>query len=73
VSKTAIPKGLSGEAKAKGSKAFVVIPDVLQPIMEMWRQQNAGAGPDALIFPGETGLLYGLRIVAASSSPSPEN
>jgi integrase len=42
-----------GKAKTKRSKAPVVIPDALTPLMEMWREQNMEAAPDALIFPSE--------------------
>jgi integrase len=44
-----------GKAKTKGSKASVAIPDVLQPALALWRQQNPMAAEDALIFPGRTG------------------
>jgi integrase len=42
-----------GKAKTKGSKAPVTIPDVLLPALELWREQNARASIDALIFPSE--------------------
>ena len=32
-----------GKAKTKGSKAPVTIPDVFLPILQTWREQNAGA------------------------------
>lgn len=44
-----------GKAKTKQSKAPVTIPDVLIPALQMWRDQNAGATPEALIFPSEAG------------------
>jgi integrase len=42
-----------GKAKTKGSKASVVIPDVLFPLLEDWRKQNAKAPDDSLMFPSE--------------------
>jgi integrase len=42
-----------GKAKTKGSKAPVTIPDVLLPALDLWREQNAQASIDALIFPSE--------------------
>jgi len=44
-----------GKAKTKKSKAPVTIPDLLEPAMQMWREQNIGADPDSLIFPSEAG------------------
>lgn len=44
-----------GKAKTKGSKAPVTIPDLLLPLLQMWREQNKNATPDALIFPSEKG------------------
>jgi integrase len=42
-----------GKAKTKGSKARVTIPEILLPALEQWREQNAQASIDALIFPSE--------------------
>jgi len=44
-----------GKAKTKGSKAPVTFPDVLLPLLQMWREQNASAPAEALIFPSEKG------------------
>lgn len=44
-----------GKAKTKGSKAPVTIPDVLLPLLQMWREQHAAAPSEALIFPSEKG------------------
>jgi len=44
-----------GKAKTKGSKAPVTIPDLLLPLLHMWREQNLTATPEALIFPSEKG------------------
>jgi len=44
-----------GKAKTKGSKAPVVIPDVIQPLVKAWREQNAAAPSEALLFPTESG------------------
>jgi integrase len=44
-----------GKAKTKGSKAPVTLPDVLLPALQMWREQNATAPADMLIFPSEKG------------------
>jgi len=44
-----------GKAKTKGSKAPVIIPDLLLPVLKMWREQNADAPAEALIFPSEKG------------------
>jgi integrase len=44
-----------GKAKTKSSKASVAIPDMLQPFLKMWRDQNAAADDQALIFPSEKG------------------
>jgi integrase len=44
-----------GKAKTKGSKAPVTLPDVLVPALQMWREENAGASDEALIFPSEKG------------------
>jgi integrase len=44
-----------GKTKTKGSKAPVVIPDVLIPALKMWRAQNIAAPAEALIFPSEKG------------------
>jgi integrase len=44
-----------GKAKTKGSKAPVTLPDVLLPVLQMWREQNASAPTEALIFPSEKG------------------
>jgi integrase len=38
-----------GKAKTKGSKAPVTVPNLLVPLLQMWREQHAGASPDALI------------------------
>jgi len=44
-----------GKAKTKGSKAPVVIPNMLIPALKMWRKENASAPADALIFPSGNG------------------
>lgn len=44
-----------GKAKTQQSKARVTIPDVLIPALELWREQNAAAPAEALIFPSESG------------------
>jgi integrase len=44
-----------GRAKTKRSKAPVAIPDVILPALKMWREQNAAATPESLIFPTEAG------------------
>jgi integrase len=44
-----------GRAKTKGSKAPVVLPDYLQPLLAAWREQNPSAPAEALIFPSEKG------------------
>lgn len=44
-----------GKAKTKGSKAPVVIPDAVMPLLNAWRESNRAAGPDALIFPSGKG------------------
>ena len=44
-----------GKAKTKGSKAPVTIPNVLLSLLQIWREQNASASSDALIFPSEKG------------------
>jgi integrase len=44
-----------GKAKTKQSKAPVTIPDVLTPALQIWRDCNASAGSDELIFPSEAG------------------
>jgi integrase len=44
-----------GKAKTKGSKTSVVIPDVLQPLLKAWRDENLSTQSDALIFPSEKG------------------
>jgi integrase len=44
-----------GKAKTKASKAPVAIPDVLLPALQMWREENASAPTEALIFPSEKG------------------
>jgi integrase len=44
-----------GKAKTKGSKAPVTIPDILLPALHMWREQNASAAADTIIFPSEKG------------------
>ena len=44
-----------GKAKTKGSKAPVTIPNLLQPLLRMWREQSKNPAPDALIFPSEKG------------------
>lgn len=43
-----------GKAKTKGSKAPIVIPDALRPLMDFWRAKNE-APQDALIFPSTKG------------------
>jgi len=42
-----------GKAKTKGSKAPVVIPDVLAPLLRTWRDLNQTDGDDALMFPSQ--------------------
>lgn len=42
-----------GKAKTRGSKAPVVIPNVLLPLLKVWREQHAAAPSEALIFPSE--------------------
>ena len=44
-----------GKAKTRSSKAPVVIPDVLLPALQMWREQNATAPDESLIFPSQHG------------------
>jgi integrase len=44
-----------GKAKTRHSKAPVAIPDILLPALRIWRDQNATAPEDALIFPSEAG------------------
>jgi integrase len=44
-----------GKAKTRGSKAPVTIPNLLLPLLQMWREQNPNASMDALIFPSEKG------------------
>ena len=44
-----------GKAKTRGSKAPVAIPNVLLPLLKMWRDQHADAPLEALIFPSEKG------------------
>jgi len=44
-----------GKAKTRHSKAPVAIPDVLLPALRIWRDQNATAPVDGLIFPSEAG------------------
>ncbi len=44
-----------GKAKTRGSKAPVTIPNLLLPLLQMWRDQNPNASMDALIFPSEKG------------------
>lgn len=44
-----------GKAKTKGSKAPVTIPNVLLSSLQVWREQNITATPEALIFPTERG------------------
>jgi len=45
----------SGKAKTKQSKAPVTIPNVLIPLLQAWRDENANATSDALMFPSEKG------------------
>jgi hypothetical protein len=42
-----------GKAKTTSSKAPVIIPDVILPLLTAWREQNQTAPTDALIFPTE--------------------
>jgi integrase len=42
-----------GQAKTKGSKAEVALPDVLIPALETWRQYCGNPPAEALIFPSE--------------------
>jgi integrase len=44
-----------GKAKTRGSKAPVTIPNVLLPLLKIWRDQHAAAPAEALIFPSEKG------------------
>ncbi len=44
-----------GKAKTRGSKAPVVLPNVLLPLLKMWRDKHATAPLEALIFPSEKG------------------
>lgn len=44
-----------GKAKTEGSKAPVVIPDMVVPMLKAWREQNQSAQADSLIFPTEKG------------------
>ncbi|HUO59525.1 MAG TPA: tyrosine-type recombinase/integrase [Candidatus Acidoferrales bacterium] len=44
-----------GKAKTKNSKAPVAVPDVILPLLEEWRKQNANAPAEALLFPTEQG------------------
>ncbi|MGA2978039.1 MAG: tyrosine-type recombinase/integrase [Terriglobales bacterium] len=46
-----------GKAKTKGSKAPVIIPDVVLPLLTAWREQNKNAPEDALIFPSKAGKV----------------
>jgi integrase len=43
-----------GKAKTKGSKAGVIIPDMVLPLLAAWREQNKSAPETALIFPSES-------------------
>jgi integrase len=42
-----------GKAKTRGSKAPVAVPDILAPLLRVWRQENRNVSDDALIFPSE--------------------
>jgi integrase len=42
-----------GKAKTKGSKAAIVLPDVLIPALKMWREHCGNPLAEALIFPSE--------------------
>jgi integrase len=42
-----------GKAKTKGSKASIVLPDVLIPALKMWREHSGNPPADALIFASE--------------------
>lgn len=44
-----------GKAKTKGSKAPIVIPDALRPLIDFWRAKNEKAAAESLIFPSEKG------------------
>jgi integrase len=44
-----------GKAKTRNSKAPVTIPNALIPALQLWREQNAGAPADTLIFPSGNG------------------
>jgi integrase len=44
-----------GKAKTSSSKAPVIIPDMVLPLLTAWREQNQGAPDDALIFPSRDG------------------
>ena len=47
-----------------------IIPDVLQPALALWRQQNPMAAEDALIFPGRTGAHWLARELATQTVAS---
>jgi len=44
-----------GKAKTRGSKAPVTVSDAIIPLLQVWHEQNAAAGPEDLIFPSEKG------------------
>jgi integrase len=44
-----------GKAKTKGSKAPVTIPNVIVPLLKLWREQHTGSPAEALIFPSKNG------------------
>jgi integrase len=44
-----------GVTKTKGSKAPVVIPDAVLPLLEAWKQKISPASPDEFMFASETG------------------
>jgi integrase len=50
-----------GKAKTKGSKAGVIIPDVVLPLLTEWREKNKNAPDDALIFPSKSGNGHCIR------------
>jgi integrase len=44
-----------GKAKTKGSKASIALPDVLIPVLKMWREHCGNPSAEALVFPSEHG------------------
>jgi integrase len=60
-----------GKAKTKGSKAPVTVPNLLVPLLQMWREQHASASPDALVFPSEKARRY-VRKIGCAVELSPQ-